>query len=684
MTGFGTPVVYADPGGFSMKDYAYWDYRYTELLLQCWNTQEPGDDLYDLIQNQCDLLKVPIPNISAKEKDSVIRDKTVNEIKEYVSMYMQWTNPKLTELADRFNLQAHHIKIIEFLYIYGCMNDFTSYFEKQSAAGQLFIFTTWAHISKNELVAELRPHSPMGKLGLLEYERFALFDLRHINIRVGLNKYVYNYLEDINNRPLSSFLLKVLEPPYFALETFDMPETTILSAKAALKRHGPAFLLFYGEPGTGKSELSKALSLSCNLIPYSLMTDDVDGSRPLSNLYLSAKLLDSKKEVLIIDEADTLLNSEDVSSAQNGPSTFKAIVNQFLDNATIKIIFITNQTNRIPASVLRRMHIVIGFKPSSIQYRKQMWETNNNVTNLFSSADIDKLAKDFKANPSRIRQVYEICSLLKEECESHERILAVAKDMLSRSQEMLMKDNQKIHHNIDEIDVRLLRLSIDPYVLLDRIKKWYENFSRTHQGLNLLFYGLPGTGKSALAIHIATELQLQPIIKRASDLFSHYVGVTEDRIRDAFKEAENNVLILDEADSFILNREKNERSWERSQTNEFLTQMDDFKGLLIATTNFVKALDGASFRRFPYKIEFYPPTPDQRLSLAHHYFPHITFDTEACFRILNLEGLVPGDFSSVTKRLAFIDTPTTQEIISELELELKSRSHLQPVIGFKV
>ena len=69
-----------------------------------------------------------------------------------------------------------------------------------------------------------------------------------------------------------------------------------------------------------------------------------------------------------------------------------------------------------------------------------------------------------------------------------------------------------------------------------------------------------------------------------------YVGDNEQNIKEAFEEAEetDSILLFDEADSFFANRENANTSWERTMVNEFLTQMEEFSGILICTTNLRK------------------------------------------------------------------------------------------------
>lgn len=88
--------------------------------------------------------------------------------------------------------------------------------------------------------------------------------------------------------------------------------------------------------------------------------------------------------------------------------------------------------------------------------------------------------------------------------------------------------------------------------------------------------------------------------KRASDLLSPLVGQAEKNIAAAFREAASAgaVLMVDEVDSFLQDRAKAQRPWEVTQVNEFLTQMEQFEGIFIASTNLMDGLDAAAMRRF--------------------------------------------------------------------------------------
>ena len=104
------------------------------------------------------------------------------------------------------------------------------------------------------------------------------------------------------------------------------------------------------------------------------------------------------------------------------------------------------------------------------------------------------------------------------------------------------------------------------------------------------------------------------MIKRASDLVSKYVGETEQQMARMFEDAtrEGAVLLLDEADSFLQNRQLAVRNYEVTEVNEMLQGMERFDGIFICTTNLFDRIDEAALRRFSFKLRFLPLLPEHR------------------------------------------------------------------------
>ena len=199
--------------------------------------------------------------------------------------------------------------------------------------------------------------------------------------------------------------------------------------------------------------------------------------------------------------------------------------------------------------------------------------------------------------------------------------------------------------------------------------------STKRHGVNILLYGPAGTGKSAYAKYIAKSLNKPLVLKKSSDLINQYIGETEKNIAQAFKEAREKgaVLVFDEVDTFLQDRNNAVRNWEISQVNEMLVQMENFEGIFIATTNLLDWLDSASIRRFDMKIEFSYLKSEQALSLFKKECEILGL--KASSSDLKLVGsfafLTPGDFAAVLRANKFSPVADASEFANRLNDEIR-------------
>lgn len=205
--------------------------------------------------------------------------------------------------------------------------------------------------------------------------------------------------------------------------------------------------------------------------------------------------------------------------------------------------------------------------------------------------------------------------------------------------------------------------------------KWSKDHPKESEPFTFLFTGAPGTGKTQLGRHIA-EIMGRPLLtKRMSDIMSCYVGESEKNVAAAFEEASEKkaVLMIDEADSLFTSRQGAHTSWEVSLTNEVLSQMEDFEGVFICTTNLLNNFDSAAMRRFDWKVAFLPSTPEARVKLYSAYFNNNQDISDNLKNVLidsRLNGICPGDFKAVWRKLRFIDEKKPKDILSALINEL--------------
>jgi SpoVK/Ycf46/Vps4 family AAA+-type ATPase len=138
------------------------------------------------------------------------------------------------------------------------------------------------------------------------------------------------------------------------------------------------------------------------------------------------------------------------------------------------------------------------------------------------------------------------------------------------------------------------------------------------KGLNVLFAGPPGTGKTMAAEIIARELALDLYKIDLSTVVSKYIGETEKNLSKIFTEAEssNAILFFDEADALFGRRSEVRDSHDRYANIEvgyLLQRMEEYEGVVILATNLRKNMDEAFVRRLHFAVGFpFPNEPDRR------------------------------------------------------------------------
>lgn len=149
------------------------------------------------------------------------------------------------------------------------------------------------------------------------------------------------------------------------------------------------------------------------------------------------------------------------------------------------------------------------------------------------------------------------------------------------------------------------------------------------KGLNLLFAGPSGTGKTMAAEIIAGELQLDLYKIDLSTVVSKYIGETEKNLSRIFAEAttSNAILFFDEADALFGKRSEVRDAHDRYANIEIgylLQKMEEYEGVVILATNLRKNMDDAFVRRMHYTIEFPFPNEQDRRRIWQRIWPEKT------------------------------------------------------------
>ena len=478
---------------------------------------------------------------------------------------------------------------------------------------------------------------------------------------------------------------------------------SLLQNAVAGKEQGVNVLL-YGPPGTGKTELAKVVAQAAGLDLFEVEHADRDGnslsgrdryrSLQIAQVFLkeshSALLFDEVEDVFppISSEAAQLMaRSDQLSAPANGSVNGKAWVNQILESNTVPTLWVTNRIEQIDPAFRRRFayHLELRSPPPGAR-EGLVRKTLEGVE--VSDAFVAKLTARKGLTPAQIRTAVRFARLANTPSAPDEKADASA-TMESLIDRQLKNADVALGNKADAAGRKsvttydLSMLNVESRFQIPRIVEALK--TRGHGAL--CFYGAPGTGKTALAEHIAKALDKPLIIKQASDLMSKYVGETEQNMAAMFKEAEEEkaVLLLDEADSFLQDRRGAQRTYEVTEVNEMLQGMERHNGIFICTTNLLESIDQAALRRFTFKIKFLPLTATQREAM---------FVTEAlagdATRLTNelraqlakLTQICPGDFAAVKRQTDILAaTFSGDEFMSQLEAEHRIKPEVREARG---
>lgn len=193
-------------------------------------------------------------------------------------------------------------------------------------------------------------------------------------------------------------------------------------------------------------------------------------------------------------------------------------------------------------------------------------------------------------------------------------------------------------------------------------------------GINALFAGDSGTGKTMAAEVIANDLGLNLYRIDLSSVVSKYIGETEKNLRRLFDAAEDggSVLFFDEADALFGKRSEVKDSHDRYaniEINYLLQRMEAYNGLAILATNMKSALDNAFMRRLRFIVNFPFPGKKERKRIFQKAFPAgVPLDT-LDYDFLSRLSLTGGSISNIAINAAFLAASQGKSVSMTMVLE---------------
>lgn len=456
---------------------------------------------------------------------------------------------------------------------------------------------------------------------------------------------------------------------------------TILSAR---KKGVNVFL--YGVSGTGKTQLTRVLAkiLDCRL--YEIASEDedgdpVDGEQRLRAFRIAQAFFQHSATLMLFDEVDDVFNDgNDLFGQKSTAQTRKAWINRLLEENPLPTFWLGNSIRSVDPAFIRRFDWVLELPVPPKAQRERIIRTS--CGKILTEEAIKQLAACKELAPAVVTRAAQVIEPLSNQF-SAERLstalqLLIDKTLQAQGHPGLNKDNAV--HLPDFYDLNLINCDAD-------LKQIAEGILH-HGSARICLFGPTGTGKSAYARWLSEQLDKPLHITRGADLLSKWVGGTEKNIARIFQDAEEDkaVLLIDEIDSFLQDRNLSQHSWEITGVNEMLTWMETYKGVFIASTNRLEGLDAASLRRFDLKIKFDALKPQQAWTLLQSYCQTLGFSTpDASLQnaLQQLDTVTLGDFALLERQHRFSPLNNAQALVTALQAEcaLKIRYPRQ-AIGF--
>ncbi len=306
--------------------------------------------------------------------------------------------PPAATLVELLELSSAELAVLSFVFLLYVSGELVRLFEAYATTRRPGFIALCTGLQVREVVELVSETSRLYRLGLLVANQYNYTELKLADL-------VARAFLGTAPLPLHSPYTTTPTEPLYPLASFGVDEKDLHILEGLLASDKAVNVLLYGVPGTGKTEFAKALAQAVDKTPRFLsipLTERGLQDRRLI-LQLVPRMIDAKRELLVIDEADGLLNAR--SHDERKDLTDKAYLNQFLDSVPCTILWITNTLGLSHESVRRRFSFSLHFEALSKKARKFAWSSVlANRQDLVSPRFIEEAARRFTVNTAGIAQ----------------------------------------------------------------------------------------------------------------------------------------------------------------------------------------------------------------------------------------------------------------------------------------
>ena len=599
----------------------------------------------------------------------------------------------VARLSKLVGLSETECRILEFAVMIqneSLLEEAAGWLGQQSSVKAFHALSVLLDLPEPEIRSSLSAQGVLARSGLVSVQRNFTSTLRE-----KLDLLSDNFADSISSLdtdPVSLLrdMVTLVSPAQLAIVDYGHIAPSLAVLRPYLKqsvasgRKGVNVFL-HGAPGTGKSQLAKALAheLGCELFEVASEDGDGDpvkGERRLRAFRAAQSFFSLRRALILFDEVEDVFNDGDSTFGQKSTAQArKAWLNRTLEENAVPTLWLSNCIQGIDPAFIRRFDMVVELPvPPKKQRERILLEA---CADLLGASTIARIAESESLAPAVVTRAASVVRSIRGE---------LGENGAAAAFELLIGNTLEAqgHKPVRRNDPNRLPEVYDPvFIHAD------SDLARVAAGLvqaksgRLCLYGPPGTGKTAYGRWLAEQMGVPLLVKRASDLMSMWVGENEKNIARAFKQAEQEgaLLLIDEVDSFLQDRRGAKASWEISHVNEMLTQMESFSGVFVASTNLMEGLDQASLRRFDLKVKFGFLRHEQAEELLRRYCLMLSIpeaSTDQLKTLNHLENLTPGDFAAVIRQNRFRPIKTAAHLVAALKAECSLKGGARTSIGF--
>ncbi|MGB9939400.1 AAA family ATPase [Methanosarcina sp.] len=448
----------------------------------------------------------------------------------------------------------------------------------------------------------------------------------------------------------------------------------------------PLKFLFCGPSGSGKKTAAEAI---CREAGINLLVVDskflLEGkSLEIANLIMREALL--QNSALYLQAFDVLLEDKE-------PKNFYEILVQAFKSFPGLIFLAGTESMEFNKSLINNDFIPYTFPLPSYPVRKQLWESCLKDCRLAEEVDLNALASKFRFSGGQIRDAAHTARSFSRERTPSSPVLSLEdlyKGCKIQSNQKLSSLALKTNPHYTWEDIVLPKDTLEHLKEVSGFIKYkgkvhsdwgFEKKLSLGKGLNVLFSGPPGTGKTMSAEILANEVKLDLYKIDLSSLVSKYIGETEKNLKKIFDEAEtsNSVLFFDEADALFGKRSEVKDSHDRYaniETAYLLQKMEEHEGTVILASNFRKNMDDAFLRRLHFTVEFPLPDDKSRENIWRKAFPKETpISKNLDFAFLSKFKLTGGNIKNIVLAASFLAAEDSGAVVMEHIIKATKREY---------